>query len=115
MLTSQFVSPLLGPRHQSVPLRVVGIVALRERNGMTVEPKSMANKYQVAQRLVWQKLALWQQTAVREDREKQLTNPNFDSHVLNDFARKVIEMAESDGFMEATEKTPSVKIPVTYP
>lgn len=80
---------------------------------MIIDPNSMANRYQIAERLVWQKLADWRKQAIENDRK----TGNLDSHFLSDFAKEVIQMAESESFLETPKATPKkpvvTKIKVT--
>ena len=61
---------------------------------MKIDPNDMVSRYQVAERLVWQKLAKWQKQAILEDRK----SGKQDSHILAAFSKQVIEMAESSDF-----------------
>ena len=62
---------------------------------MKIDPKSMESRYQVAERLVWQNLADWKKQAIIEDRTL-IGKKN--SHILDEFAKEVIMMAESEHF-----------------
>lgn len=51
----------------------------------------MADRYKLAEQIVWNRLAKWKQTAIKEDRVK---NPQ--SRHLSDFAKEIINLAESN-------------------
>jgi hypothetical protein len=53
--------------------------------------KQMAERYKVAEQIVWNRLAKWKQTAIKEDR---IAKP--DSRHLSEFAKEVVKLAESD-------------------
>lgn len=52
--------------------------------------EEMANRYKAAEEIVWGRLAKWKQNAIKEDRTN---NPN--SRYLSEFAKEIIQLAES--------------------
>lgn len=62
-------------------------------SGMKIEPNSMASRYQVAEKIVWAKLAPWQKEAISDDRLQQR-----DSSLIQHFVKEVIKTAESPDF-----------------
>lgn len=70
---------------------------------------SMAEKYRLAERLVFAKLQNWQKQAIEEDRKT-----GHDSSLLQQFCKDVIKMAENMEIQPPPAKPPKVKngIPV---
>ena len=62
----------------------------------------MAANYKKAEKIAWNKLAHWKQVAITDDRKKKI-----DSRYVQDFAKEVIRLAESnfaDEFPKQEEK-----------
>jgi len=53
--------------------------------------KKMAERYRLAEQIVWNHLDNWKKTTIKEDR---LDNP--ESRHITEFAKEVIKLAESD-------------------
>ena len=62
---------------------------------MKIEPTSMANRYELAERLIWQNMANWKKAAIEAERAAG----KAESHLLSDFAKEIISMAESEEFL----------------
>jgi len=53
---------------------------------------NIKHRYELASEFLLSKLPYWKREAVKEDR----ANGNFDSRIMEEFAKEVITLAESD-------------------
>lgn len=63
-----------------------------------VKSPNMATRYKQAEEVLWSKLTKWQQKTITEDRKS-----DKNSHVLKDFIKNVIQLAESKEVLTTTK------------